>query len=125
MNGSAEDRRLTPRHNISIPLKYRLWRSKFHSELGRSLNISEAGVYFATRSQIETGELIEVRLRMPEEVSSEAPTEWLCTGQVVRVDRAGSVYGIGVRFDCYRVARPLGITTMHAAASLRSGYSLR
>jgi PilZ domain-containing protein len=122
MKESSEDRRLVSRHNISIPLKYRLWRSELHSELGRSLNISEAGVYFATRSKIETGQLIEVRLKMPWEVANEAPTEWLCTGQVVRVDRAGSVYGIGVRFDCYEVARPLGTTTMHAAASLRAEY---
>lgn len=125
MSESADDRRLTSRHNISVSLKCRLWKSECQEALGRSLNISEAGVYFATRSRIDKGELVEVRFKMPEAVANEPPTEWLCTGQVVRVDRAGRVYGIGVRFDCYEVARPLGTTTMHGAGSLRAGYSPR
>lgn len=124
MSESADDRRLTFRHNVSVPLKYRLWRAQFKDAPGRSLNISEAGIYFATRTKIEKGELIEVRFEMPEAIAKEPATEWLCTGQVVRVDRAGSVYGIGVRFDCYEVARPLGTTTVHAAESLRVGHSL-
>lgn len=125
MIAPAENRRLTQRHNIGVPLKYRLWRSGVQEALGRSVNISEAGIYFATHANVDRGEIIEVRFKMPEAVANEPPAEWLCTGKVVRVDRGKNVRGVGVRFDCYEVARPLGTTTIYEAESLLPRYSLR
>ncbi len=49
-----------------------------------------------------------VALCMPEEVIGEEADEWRCIGRVVRVERIESTLGklgVGVRFDCYEVAR--------------------
>lgn len=125
MNTFADERRLDQRHNIAVSLKYRLWKSGIPAGLGRSLNISEGGIYFATRSAIENGEIIEVRFKMPAAVVDELPAEWLCSGQVVRVDRAGQVRGVGVRFDSCEMARPLGTTTIYEARALRPAHASR
>lgn len=124
MTTSRDDRRLAKRHNIGVSLKYRLWKSGVSEEFGRSLNISEGGVYFATRSSVELAEIVEVRFKMPESVAHEPTSEWLCTGHVVRVERLGRINGVGVRFDCYEVAKPLGTTTTHCHGSevLRPEY---
>jgi len=113
MTTSQDDRRLAERHNIGVSLKYRLWRAGVSEQHGRSLNISEGGVYFATRASVTKGEIVEVRLKMPEAVTNEPASEWLCPGQVVRVDHFGKINGVGVRFDCYEVAKALGTTTTH------------
>jgi hypothetical protein len=45
---------------------------------------------------------------MPEEITGEATTEWLCTGHVVRVNPVHSSpgkLGVGVQFDCYQILR--------------------
>jgi hypothetical protein len=55
------------------------------------------------------GEIVEILLNMPEEISGEPPTEWRCTGRVVRVEPADfpkGKFGIGVQFYCYETSRP-------------------
>jgi hypothetical protein len=60
---------------------------------------------------------------MPEEVVDELAAEWRCTGQVLKVEAVGRlpIFHVGVRFDCYEVARPNGTTTIRIDLnSLRS-----
>jgi phage head maturation protease len=102
------DRRLIRRYEIRTPLRIRVCKSNGLEQNAESLNLSEYGVYFATNSLLQEGEVVEVVLRMPEEVIGEEADEWRCTGRVVRVERIESALGelgIGVRFDCYEVAR--------------------
>ena len=126
---TQRERRFARRHDLTIPLKHRMWKSNLLEEPGESLNISENGVYFATNSVLEQGDTVEVRFQMPEEVVPEPSGEWVCTGQVVRVDRMGGVsglLGVGVRFDCYEVTKPQGRTTIQFdAASFRLGLFSR
>jgi PilZ domain-containing protein len=102
------DRRLIRRYEIRTPLRIRVCKSNGPEHKAESLNLSEYGVYFATNSLLQEGETVEVVLRMPEEVIGQEADEWKCTGRVVRVERIESAQGelgIGVRFDCYEVAR--------------------
>lgn len=128
MNDKHE-RRLVRRHNVGILLKYRLWKTDMPEMHGQALNLSESGVYFATNSVAEKGEILQVRFRMPEGIVDEPPAEWLCTGQVVRVDRVGGLsgkLGIAVKFDCYEIARPEGRTAIHLEPqSFRLGFFSR
>jgi hypothetical protein len=69
------------------------------------------------------GQTVELRFDMPEEVVDEAAAEWGCTGQVLKVEAVGRlpIFHVGVRFDCYEVARPNGTTTIRIDLnSLRS-----
>ena len=108
MKVATSDRRLTIRHNFRTPIRIRLWKSPIPEERGESENLSEKGILFATDSAMPVGTVVEVLLKMPEEITSEPTTEWLCSGHVVRVqpiDSPRGKLGVGVQFDCYQVTR--------------------
>src|SRR5207245_5103889 len=93
MQGTVLDRRLTVRHNIRTPIRIRRWKSSIPEERGESENLSEQVILFATNSVIPVGTVLEILLRMPEMITGEPPTEWLCSGHVVRVEAIDSPRG--------------------------------
>jgi len=104
----AKDRRVSTRHAVKTPLKVRLWKSTTPEHAGQSENISEQGMFFATDLRMGVGTVVEVVLKMPQEITGEPETEWRCTGHVVRVaqvDTEVGTQGVGVQFDCYQVAK--------------------
>ena len=122
--GYLREKRLTERHKVSIPVKFRLWKSALPEQSGESLDLSEAGICFTTRSIVDEGETIEIRFEMPEFVVDEPTAEWRCTGQVIKVHRFGNHarFDVTVRFDCYEIVRPNGTTTVRLDLnSLRFG----
>jgi len=113
MDGStgnlARDRRSSHRHSVRTALRVRVWNSATPEHRAESVNVSLRGIYFAANSPLCEGEIVEVLLKMPEEVSGEPTTEWRCTGHVVRVEQADSPkgkVGVGVQFYCSEVSRP-------------------
>lgn len=104
----SRDRRFSQRHNIKTALRVRVWKSGLPEERAESLNLSQRGIFFASNSCIAEGEVVEILLKMPEEITGQPTTEWRCTGQVVRVERADSYkgkFGVGVQFYCYEASR--------------------
>ncbi len=102
------DRRVSTRHAVKTPLKVRLWKSATPEHVGQSENISEQGMFFATDLRMGVGTVVELVLKMPQEITGEPETEWRCTGHVVRVaqvDTEVGTQGVGVQFDCYQVAK--------------------
>src|SRR5260370_23267614 len=99
------DRRSSDRHNVKTALRIRVWNSGLPEHRAESVNLSQRGIYFATKSALCKGEIVEVLLKMPEEVSGEETTEWRCTGHVAPVDSPTGKLGVGVQFYCYEVAR--------------------
>lgn len=118
LNSFRLDRRFSKRHNVKTTLHVRVWKSNIPEQRAECINLSERGVFFATNSPFHKGEAIQVLLRMPEVISGVAPTEWRCTGFVVRVEpvdsRKGKL-GVGVRIECYEILRA------SLAADLESG----
>ena len=110
MKISRSDRRLSRRLSFKTPLRVRIWKSAAPAQNTESVNLSQNGVFFATDTPIREGETVEILLKMPEEITDEPSTEWICTGHVVRVERVDSTrgnMGVGVQFDCYEVSRAL------------------
>ena len=108
MKTATSDRRAFLRRNFKVPLRIRIWKSAIPEERGESENLSERGILFATDAVMPVGTVVEVLLKMPEEITGEPTTEWLCSGHVVRVEPIGSSrgrVGVGVQFDCYQVSR--------------------
>jgi len=108
MKIAAADRRVARRHYFKAPLRVRIWKSAIPEQSAESENLSEGGIFFATDSLFRRGTTVEILLRMPEEITGEPTTEWLCTGHVVRVNPAHSTpvkLGVGVQFDCYQILR--------------------
>jgi hypothetical protein len=109
INNFTLERRSSDRHSVKTALRIRVWNSGLPEHRAESVNLSQRGIYFATKSSLCKGEIVEVLLKMPEEVSGEETTEWRCTGDVVRVepfDSPTGKLGVGVQFYCYEVARP-------------------
>jgi hypothetical protein len=102
----ARDRRLVFRHGVRTRLGVRFWKSSQPEYRAESINLSERGVYFESDFAHKKGEILEILLKMPEELTATPTTEWRCTGAVVRADenpgKKGKT-GIGVEFYCYQV----------------------
>jgi PilZ domain len=108
MKVAASDRRLFHRHDFKTALRIRLWKSAIPEQRNESVNLSERGIFFATNSPMSIGTVVEVLLKMPEQITGEPTTEWLCSGHVVRVNPIDSPrgrLGVGVQFDCYQITR--------------------
>lgn len=105
----VSNRRLTRRRKLTVPLRFRVMRSAMPEQRAESLNVSAGGVFFATQSAVPEGVVVQLLMKMPEEITGKPPTEWRCTGHVVRVRPIRSPHGsvgVGVRFDCYEILPP-------------------
>ena len=104
----SRDRRFSQRHNFKTALRVRVWKSGLPEERAESVNLSQRGIFFASSLRIAEGEVVEIPLKMPEEITGQPATEWRCTGQAVRVELADSLkgkFGVGVQFYCYEASR--------------------
>jgi PilZ domain len=99
------DMRIAPRYCVRADLRVRIWKSEIPEQHAESINLSEHGIFFVTDAVFQRGEAVEVFFKMPQEVTGEPPTQWRCTGLVVRVERVDSPtgkLGVGVRFRLLR-----------------------
>jgi PilZ domain len=99
----SRNRRFSQRHNVKTALRVRVWKSRLPEERAESVNLSQRGIFFASDSRLAEGEVVEILLKMPEEISGQPTTEWRCTGRVVRVEPDDSFegkFGVGVQFYC-------------------------
>jgi Tfp pilus assembly protein PilZ len=104
----VRERRFAERYPVKTALRVRIWKSSIPEERAESVNLSQRGIFFVTNTNFHEGEAVEILLKMPEVITGEPPTEWRCTGLVTRVEPVQSPrgkFGVGVRFDCYEVAR--------------------
>lgn len=108
MKVATSDRRIARRLSFQAPLRVRIWKSAVPEWRAKSVDLSERGIFFTTDSLLRVGTQVEVLLKMPEEITGDPTTEWVCTGHVVRVEPvdspAGSL-GVGVQFDCCEISR--------------------
>lgn len=112
------DRRVSQRHNVKTALRLHIRKSDIPEQRAESINLSEGGIFFATDALFRKGEAIEILLKMPQEITGDPPMEWRCTGLIVRVqpvDSPKGKLGVGVRFDCYEISRPLHAAKLEAS----------
>jgi PilZ domain len=104
----VQDRRFVTRYALKIPLRFRIRKSSIPEQRAETQDLSERGVFFATKSPLTVGTAVELLLKMPEEITGKKTTEWRCTGRVVRVVPQAfpeQDLGVGVEFDFYEVSR--------------------
>lgn len=102
----SRDRRFAQRHRVKSAVRVRVWKSRLPEERTESVNLSSCGIFFLTESRLAEGEIVEIPLKMPEEISGEPTTEWRCTGHVVRVEPAKfprGKCGVGAIFTATRL----------------------
>jgi len=101
------DRRNETRVNLRIPLRFKLLGVQNAGELtAETENLSQRGVFMWTAYPLKMGTQVELRLKMPNEISGLPVSEVHCTARVVRIqenDSAGLI-GVGLRIERYHVA---------------------
>jgi hypothetical protein len=104
----SPDRRLTERHRLRIPLKLRILGSDDPNHNAESINFSGRGALLETGLLLQVGSIVELHLKLPEELTGQPTTEWRCRGRVVRVAHGLPYHGplrVGVLFDNLDVSR--------------------
>jgi PilZ domain len=104
----VQDRRFVARYTLKIPLRFRIRKSAIPEQRAETQDLSERGVFFATKSPMSVGTAIELLFKMPQEITGKKTTEWRCTGHVVRVvpqTLPDQNLGVGVEFDFYEISQ--------------------
>lgn len=76
--------------------------------MGESLDISEDGTLLQTDLTLCVDSLLDLRIKLPEEITGQQTTEWRCKGRVVRIvppSLGGYPAKVGVHFDWLSVSR--------------------
>lgn len=85
MNNKISDRRSTQRHTLRVPLRLRIWGSPDPEHKAESVDFSERGALVETDLRLRVGSVVDLHLKLTEEITSQPTTEWRCRGRVVRI----------------------------------------
>jgi hypothetical protein len=98
------DRRNDTRVNVRTSLRFKLIGNQTAGEqLAESANLSQRGVFMWTAYPLKMGAQVELRLRMPNEISGFPASEVQCTARVVRIQESDSagLLGVGLQIERY------------------------
>lgn len=102
---SSSDRRIDPRVNVRVPLRFRILNGAESTEqLAEAENVSQRGIYFTTAIPLKVGTSLEVSLRMPRELVGRTTSDVKCVARVVRVQASSLLSGkagVGLHIERY------------------------
>jgi PilZ domain len=132
---SDHERRIAPRKSYAIPVRFNViteqcamvgmagaataparQSAKILTTIplpkqGEIVNLSECGIGFKTRQNLNVGENVEIFFTLPTALTGRAPEDVRCNARVVRVDKTGDKHGmIGIgaainRFERTSISR--------------------
>lgn len=96
------ERRCGQRFNLHVPVSVRLTGAE-HESCGFTQDLSAQGTFFFTDFPLAVGEVIEVTLLMPSEITLGESMRVRCQGTVLRVVQpaVGTKLGVAVHFTGY------------------------
>ena len=98
------DRRNETRVNLRIPLRFKLLGNQNAGEqVAESENLSQRGIFMWTACRLKIGAQLELKLKMPSEISGLPVSEVHCTARVIRIQDSdsGGLMGVGLRIERY------------------------
>ena len=109
---STIDRRIDPRINVRVPLRFRILNNPESSEqVAEAENISQRGIYFPTSFPLKVGMSVELSLRMPQELTGKTSRDVTCVARVVHVHAnslLGGKAGAGLHIERYEARNSVG-----------------
>jgi hypothetical protein len=121
---SDHERRIAPRKSYAIPVRFNVITEQYATvgvasatparanakilmtiplpQQGEIVNLSERGIGFKTRQNLNVGENVEIFFTLPTALTGRAPEDVRCNARVVRVDKNADVHGmiaIGAAID--------------------------
>lgn len=97
-------RRFLPRASPQIPLRLRYPRKEGRECVCQLINLSMHGAYFSTDLTLKVGELVDVFVEIPEEMSGKETAEHHFVAKVIHLQEDRPVAGktgVGVKFLYY------------------------
>ena len=97
------ERRFLPRISIQVPMRFRRAVKAGPERACQTINVSMLGAYFHTDVEPDVGELVQVFIAIPKEVSGKPTARYRFTARVIHVEESpetGKV-GVGVNFYSY------------------------
>lgn len=113
-----DERRSTPRLPCRLPLRFRVLQGPgnsngagLHKKIGapvtpssatfegEAINISEHGIYFSSRTDLQPGALLEMYFVLPRQLTGRSPERVTCKARVTYVDQeldSAGARGVGV-----------------------------
>ncbi len=120
---ATSERRITPRFKLHTALSFHRIEPVSGAEYqSKAVNISTAGVYFATKIVLRVGEAVEVVLKMPKRVTGVKTGIRRFKGRVTHIESKNmppGVAGIGVQL-LYFELRFAGISPPSSLCAVRS-----
>ena len=98
------ERRFVQRTNLQIPLQFRTGAKAGPEWTCQTINVSMQGAYFSAGVAPDVGELVQIFIEIPEQVSGKPTAQYSFTARVIHVDRDQAVVGkvgVGVNFYSY------------------------
>jgi hypothetical protein len=87
---AEQDRRSAARLDLKVPVKLRpLEGATPYVFSGKSLNLSERGLFVTMDNPPQVGATIELSFTMPRDLTGSAPMKVRCTARVIRVETKG------------------------------------
>jgi len=96
------ERRAAQRFDFQLPLTIR-WSNGERSGCGFTQDLSTRGVFFYTDSPLVPGDMVEIVLVMPSEITLTEDSRVRCHGRVIRVadPERGSKSGVAAQIESY------------------------
>lgn len=110
---SSRERRISPRKDCVVPLRFRLVSNAQNAASaqnlsrepirrlpiagtfeGRSVNLSERGIYFTSPEKMTVGQPIEMYFTIPRELTGRMSEQVRCSARVVHVEDHADQYGM-------------------------------
>ena len=99
------DRRNDTRVSVRVPLRFKLiGLQNAEEQVAESENLSQRGVFMWTEYPLNVGAQVELKLRMPREISGDLAAEVHCTARVVHIVKGERQSGVGLRIERYHAA---------------------
>jgi hypothetical protein len=99
------DRRNDTRVSVRVPLRFKLiGLQNAEEQVAESENLSQRGVFMWTEYPLNVGAQVELKLRMPREISGDLAAEVHCTARVVRIVKGEGQSGVGLRIERYHAS---------------------
>ncbi len=85
---ATDDRRTSQRLPIEREVKYKVLMGRGQTKigLGRTVNISSAGILFTTESPLPEGERVELSVSWPAQLNNTLPLKFVAMGRLVRCE---------------------------------------
>ena len=98
------ERRFLPRINLQIPIRLRQATKATPEHQCETINVSMLGAYFSIDVAPKVGQLVQVLIELPKNVTGKQTAHYCFTARVVHVEPDGPAqgkHGVGVNFYSY------------------------